>query len=158
MKPEMLDMQINLKVTDKVFDGNIREVLNINEAALSEEFVKQPSLFAWFAALAEIANAEVESKKMAVSLLRANLDAEKRTELSTSGKITESMVDSAITKDKRFQVASEELIESGRQFGILKAMVRALEQRKDMLIQLGGMKRQEMFLSDFGINIDKIKK
>lgn len=151
---------MNIKVTigDKKFDGNIREVLTINEATLSDEFVKQPSLYAWFATLAEFANAEVESKKMALSILSANLDAEKRTDLAKDGKVTEGMVASAVTKDKRFLVASEELIDVTRQAGILKGLVKALDQRKDMLIQLGSMKRQEMFLFDSGVDISKLRK
>ena len=152
-----LDMDIKVAVSDKKFDGNIREVLTINEATLSDEFVKQPSLFAWFATLAEFANAEVESRKLSLSVLRANLDSEKRAELAKDGKVTEGMVDSAITKDKRHLVANEELIEASRQAGILKALVRALEQRSTMLVQLGSLKRQELFLSDFGVDIKKVR-
>jgi len=152
-----LDMNVDIQVLDKSFKGSIREVLTINEATLTNEFVEQPSTFAWFAALSEMASAEVESKKMALSVLRANLDAEKRTELSSSGKVTESMVDSAIVKDKRYQVAQTELIESERQLGILKSLVQALHQRKDMLIQLGSTRRQEMSLADFSMDLKKIR-
>lgn len=152
-----LDMQLDVKVSDKSFKGTIRDVLTINEATLSNEFINQPPTYAWFAALSEMASAEVENRKMSLSVLQANLDAEKRIELGATGKVTESMVQSAIIKDKRHQVAHEELIEAERQLGVLKSMVRALEQRSQMLIALGAMKRQEMILTDFGIDMKKVR-
>ena len=159
-----LDMDLNISVLDKSFKGTIRDVLTINEASLSNEFVEQPSVYAWFAALSEMASAEVESRKMSLSILKANLDSEKRSELNvlrskdSSLKVTESMVESAILKDNKYQAMQEALIEAERQLGVLKAMVKALEQRCTMLVQLGSMRRQEMSLSDFGINMDKVHK
>ena len=154
-----LDMQLSLQVAGKEFEGNLRDIVKINEAILTDEFIKQPSLYAWFATLLEYASAEMETQKMNLSILRANLDAEKRTVLVNEGKkATESMVESAIEVDERAIQAQKNLIESSRQYGILRAIVRALEQRKDMLIQVGSMKRQEMVLTDFGVNLDKTRK
>ena len=154
-----LDMQLSLEVAGKEFKGNLRDVVQIKEADLSEEFVKQPSLYAWFATLCEFASAEVETQKMNLSILRANLDGEKRVELADSGKkATETMVNSAITVDPKHQGAETALIESKRQYGILKGIVKALEQRKDMLIQIGSTKRQELSLDGFGINLDNVRK
>jgi len=67
------------------------------------------------------------------------------------------MVEAAIITDGKIMALTEELIDGGRQLGILKAIVRALDQRKDMLIQLGSTKRQEMVLGDFGVNLTKVK-
>ena len=154
-----LDMQLSLEVAGKEFKGNLRDIVRIKEADLTEEFVKQPSLYAWFATLCEYASAEVETQKMNLSILHANLDAEKRTELASSGKKpTESMVSSAIIIDPKHQGAETALIEAKRQYGILKGIVKALEQRKDMLIQVGSTKRQELSLNDFGINLEKVRK
>jgi hypothetical protein len=154
-----LDMQLSLEVAGKDFKGNLRDIVQIKEADLNEEFIKQPSLYAWFATLCEFASAEVETQKMTLSILRANLDAEKRTELAESGKKpTENMVNSAIIIDPKHQGAETALIEAKRQYGILKGIVKALEQRKDMLIQVGSTKRQELSLNDFGINLDKVRK
>jgi len=151
-------MELDLKVTDKVFKGNIHDVVKINEAALTDEFTKQPSVYAWFAALSEIAAAQVERIKFDLSVTRAKLDSIKRAELAAEGKkITESMVEAAIITDGKIMALTEELIDGGRQLGILKAIVRALDQRKDMLIQLGSTKRQEMVLGDFGVNLTKVK-
>jgi len=157
-------MEIDIKVSDKAFKGNIREVLTIQEAILTDEFIRQPSTYAWFATLAEMASAEVENKKIALAVMKANLDGIKRKELELEvkkndpkGKVTEAMVEAAILQDKKYQVSQDELIDTGRQLGILKAMVKALEQRKDMLIQLGSTKRQEMVLHDFGIDLNKVR-
>ena len=163
-----LNMQLGIDVGGKKFTGTIREVVGINEGNLTEEFINQPSLYAWFAVLSEIASAEVETKKFETSVLRANLDGEKRKELSEQsqkeiegkkkdGKVTEAMVESAIITDRRYMLCTQELAELQRQLGILKSMVRALEQRKDCLIQIGSMKRQEMVMTDFGIDLKKVR-
>jgi hypothetical protein len=99
---------------------------------------------------------------MTLSIKRANLDVAKRAELNSAkksekDKVTESMVESAILQDKDYQEAQDRLINIGRQHGILKAMVKALEQRKDMLIQLGSTNRQELSLREFGIDIKKVR-
>ena len=153
-----LDLTVDISVGGQAFKGSIKDVLHINEATLTDEFIKQPSLYAWFAAVAEIANAELESKKLKLSVLQSNLDAEVRSELAkTNEKATESKISSIVHCDKRVVVLNEEIIESARQLGILKAMVRSLEQRCTMLVQIGGMKRQEISLGDFGINYKKVK-
>ena len=152
-----LDMQLSLDIKGKKFDGNIRDIMKINEAILTEEFVKQPGTYAWFAALMEIASAEIDSKKFNLSVLEANLDKEKRVFLSKDGKVTEAMVRSAIITDKIYIDLNTELLEISRQYGILKAIVRSLEQRKDMLIQIGSMKRTELSLGDFNIDMDKVR-
>lgn len=163
-----LDLKISLDVKGSKYDGNIREVMKINENNLTDEFINQPSTYAWFATLAEIASSEVESKKFELDVLRANLDTKKRETLAKEhitvddkgkekGRVTEAMVTSAILTDERYAVLHQELLELTRQQGILKAIVRALEQRKDMLIQLGSTKRQEMVLSDFGVDLKKIR-
>lgn len=154
-----LNMDVDFAVAGKEWAGNIHEVLRISEARLSEEFAQQPSLYAWFAALCEMAGAEFENKKFALSVLRANTEARLRKELSNSGvKTTEASVSAAVQSDPDVGVKSFELIEFERQYMILKSLVRALDQRKDMLIQLGGMKRQEMQLGDFGVNMDRSKR
>ena len=154
-----LDMQLSLEVAGKEFKGNLRDIVQIKESDLTEEFIKQPSLYAWFATLCEYASAEVETQKMNLSILSANLDAEKRTALANSiKKPTESMVSSAIAVDPRHMDAETALIEAKRQYGILKGIVKALEQRKDMLIQVGSTKRQELALNDFGMNLDNVRK
>ena len=152
-----LDMSVTIKVGDKGYEGTLREVLKINEITLTDEFINQPSKYAYFAALSEYAVAEVEQKKLSFSVLKANLDSQKRLELAKLGKVTESMVDSAIILDIKYQTVFEEIIEAERQLGILKSLVKALDQRCQMLVQLGAGKRQEMSMMDFGIDIKKIK-
>jgi hypothetical protein len=154
-----LDMQLMVKVGEKEFKGNLRDVVKINEALLTEEFIKQPSVYAWFATLFEFASAEVETKKMHLGILRANLDSKKRAMFIEKGtKATETMVASAIDIDEEYINAQVALIESERQQGILKAIVRALDQRCTMLVQLGSTRRQEMAMTDFGIDMGKVKK
>ena len=146
----IFDMDIDLRVDDKEFKGNIRDVLKINEGQIHDELIEQPSTYAWFATLTEIAKANVEKHKMNIKVLRARLDEEKRELLGKGGvKVTEPKVESAIEKDERLIVLVEEMIELSKNASILKALTDALNQRKDMLIQLSSFKRQEMFMGDY---------
>lgn len=151
-----LDMQVKIEVKDKKFDGTLREIVKINADNLMEEFCEHPSKYAWFATLCEICSAEAETKEFAIDVLRANLDEEKRNNFKNENvKTTEAMVTAAILTDKRYKVLKEELIEVNKQHGILKAIAKSLDHRKDMLIQLGSTKRQEEMLGDF--NLKKIR-
>lgn len=152
-----LNMKVNVSVGDKEYNGTIRDVLLINEAVLPDEFIHQPSTYAYFAALSEFAVADVEQKKLAFSVMEANLDSQKRVDLKDQAKVTEAVIRSAIIKDQKYQLLSEELIEAQRQLGILKALVRALDQRATMLVQLGSFKRQEMYAMDMGIDTQKVR-
>ena len=78
--------------------------------------------------------------------------------LNEAKKATETMIASAIEVDEIYQKAQRTLIEAERQYGILRAIVKALDQRCTMLVQLGSTKRQEMAMTDFGINLDNVKK
>jgi hypothetical protein len=40
-----LDMTVDINVTDKTFKGTLRQVLIINEATLTNEFINQPSSY-----------------------------------------------------------------------------------------------------------------
>ena len=150
-------MEVDLKISDKVFKGNVRDVVKINEGNLIDEFSKQPSIYAWFATLAEMAIAQVERLRFDLSITRAKLDSVKRAELMSgdSKKITESMVEAALVTDARIMALTEELMIASKQVGILKAIVRSLEQRCSMLVQLGATKRQEMLVD--GVNIGRIR-
>jgi len=141
-----LDMELDLKVCDKEWNGSLRSILKINEARLTHEFIEQAGTYAWFATLLAFAIAEVESEKMNHEVLQANLYAEKRSTMIEEGaKITEDKVKAAVLQDERYSKSAELVNETRRKQNILKAIVNALEQRKDMLIQLGSTKRQEMF-------------
>lgn len=156
--PTKLNMNVDISVAGKEWSGNIRDVVKISDIKLSEEFMHQPSVYAWFAALCEIAGSEAESKKFMLSVLKANTEKKVRREYAASGtKTTESAIAAEVQTDDAFIASSIALIEAERQYSILRALVRSLDQRKDMLIQLGVMKRQEMQLSDFGINLDKVR-
>ena len=147
------NMTVELHVHDKKWKGTLQDVLRINEQRLTNEFIEQAGKFAWFSALLAYAVAEVESKKLSHEVLQANLYAEKRGEMvKAKAKVTEDKIKNAVVQDDRYAASSEQLTECKRQQGIIKGIVNSLEQRKDMLIQLGATRRQEMFSDGAHIN------
>ena len=48
-------MRITIKLKDKAYTASLYDDLNINKDDLDQEFIKQPSQYAWWAVLAELA-------------------------------------------------------------------------------------------------------
>lgn len=156
---QRLNMALDIKIAGKEWSGNLRDIVRIQESRLSDEFAEQPSVYAWFAALTELAGAEYENKKFNLSILKANTEKQVRYAAVAKGeKVTENSIAAAVQTDDAYINAHIALLEVERQYSILRAIVRSLDQRKDMLIQLGVMKRQEMALTDFGIDLEKVRK
>jgi hypothetical protein len=153
-----LNMSVEINAAGKQWSGNIRDVLKITDAKLNDEFMQQPSMYAWFAALCELAGAEAENKKFKLSVLKANTEKKIRYDKAAKGeKTTEAAIAADVQTDDAFIAASISLLEAERQYNLLRALTRSLDQRKDCLIQLGLMKRQELQMSDFGIDLGKVR-
>lgn len=130
---------------------DMRKAMVINEKNLQEECAKQPGWFAWYSALLADQEGKAASKKgemesraaeLALQLHQGKLklpDAK-----GEAIKITVAAVDSYVTGDKMYKVLKEELFAIEDICKKLRVLVSASIQRKDMLIQLGLLARQEM--------------
>lgn len=135
---------------------NLKEVFEIDIDQLSNEFSKQASLYAYFAALtvrAEDALFRAENfkdKTYATAELYYREDAE-----NNNRKITEAAVKSMVMTDAEYQDAV--MAESSARYDLkaIKMIVTALEQRAEMLISLGAHVRAELDMT--GMNIRSAK-
>lgn len=148
------DIAIHVNISGTVETINMRDDLRIhgdNIEMLIEDMVNQPSWYAWYSALLATQEAEydrLESKlKMTYCEYSMDLRKGKIKILDEDGKaikITEGMIENYIKTIPKYQIIEEELYEKEINIKKLKAIVNASIQKKDMLMQLGALKRQEL--------------
>ncbi len=118
--------------------------LTINEATVVEQLLEQPGLYAFWAALAEEANTEVDNARRRKDLVEAVLDEEVREEAREANeKVTENVIQRRILQEKRYKEADQDHIAAKRDAALFNVIRRALEQRMSTLIAVNNMRRAE---------------
>lgn len=144
-----LDIQIPVRLNSgevRVF--NVSEELAFSEETLSQDFMEQSAKYAWWAVVAEKARATTKAYEAKLAVAEAEADEKAREELPASGKkVTESQVASFIKKDAGYQSALAKVNAARSNQGIVERVVRAFEQRKDMLLVAGSHIRSERAMS-----------
>jgi len=124
---------------------DVESDLRIDPNNLSEEAAQQGAKYAYYAAVAEEAMADVERLKNEKELRIAELAKEMRAKLQAAGeKITEIRVEQMVKQDARYQRVQEALIEAQRKAGVLRAIEKAFSQRKDMIWVMAMLASREM--------------
>ncbi len=117
------------------------ELYDIDPNKLDIACIEQPKLYHDYALKFAEARAEHERAKSNLELVEAELDKEIRLEPDRFGleKITETIVEKAIIRSKRYRTAKEKYLESKHAMDVLYAMTATLDQKKksiEMLLQL----------------------
>ena len=122
------------------------EDVEINEDNLSAEFINQSKTYFKYARIEAQAKAKVMSAKLRLEIVDAEMTKTVREQLVEEGaaKPTEKMIASKVLTSKQYKAAMQSLIDATRNADIAKGMKESFQQRRDMLIQLGTTKRQEM--------------
>lgn len=125
---------------------------------LNEEFVKQAELYHEASVSYEMASYEENKLKTNLELAYAILDPQIRVALATEGaKTTEKTIESAIKSNAEYMNITVLHQAAKKNAGLWKAACMALQQKKDMLIQLGANYRAEG-VSDTYLLQEKIEK
>lgn len=130
---------------------------------LSEEFSRQPSLYAYLAMLAAQTEALYQAAKTETERVKARADKNVREEaLEDNEKITEPAVAKRIILKDSVQEAEEDEANYRFQHLMMKAIVTAMEQRAQMLISLGAHLRAEadqtgMLIKDTRSRLDSLR-
>ena len=137
--------------TDKHLD--FKSSIEINEGDLNTEFKQQASLYAYFATAEATAKSNVMAAKLRLEVVDAELTKKIRAELSEGAAKapTEKAIQSEVILSEQYQAAQKYLIDASKNADIAKGVKEAFGQRKDMLIQLGSAKRQEV--DQIGMNL-----
>lgn len=130
---------IEIKIGNEKITLDPEEELRMDEATINDNLKEQPSLFAFYAVLAEKAHAELNESKLTLEILEAELDAKIR-EVAVK-KPTEKQIQQQILLDDSYQEARMEVIRANKQLGILKSYKDAFNHRKETVIALASNMR-----------------
>lgn len=123
------------------------EFHEIDQYNLDAEWIRQPKLYWKYAKKLADARVELDRKKTAIDVLKAEIDKAIRKNPAKFGleKITESAIVNVITERKEFQQATEEMHEAKHGVDILMAAVMTLDHRKRALENLVDLHGQNYF-------------
>jgi len=138
-------------------ENNFAKEVAINEGDLNTEFKNQASKFVVFATEEAKAKAKVMTAKLRLEVVSAEMTKKIREKLISEGiKPTEKMIESEVITSPEYSAAQQALIQANCDADIARGAKEAFIQRKDMLIQLGSAKRQEM--DQIGMSLkDRVK-
>jgi hypothetical protein len=131
---------------------NIDDIFQIDEANIIEAYSKQSALYARFAVMHAEADAVVGKTQAARDEEYAAADDHYRHDMDRNGeKYTEAKVKAFIELDENYRKAVDDYIQADYICRKVKAIVRALEMRAEMLVSMGAHLRHEMNMTDMNI-------
>lgn len=123
---------------------NINDELAVNQNNYQQEFLDQPRKYSFWSDKLTIAHRQVSGAEQKADLLHAQLYDSKYLELAkTKSRPTKDMVEASILQDTDYQKALDNITQYSFVEEQLKYIVKAFEQRKDMLIQFGAEMRKD---------------
>lgn len=140
----MLDQQLQHLLTNFSWE-NYKEVSDaiseINENQMEREMSQQPSMYSYYHGLMASAKHEYHDLQTDVNALTAKLRAGHKN--ASSVKLTAKDLDDLVMSDEAYITASKDLNEASFRYEVLKGLCRALEHKKDMIVQMSSNRRAE---------------
>lgn len=144
---ETMEVNINsfdfedVRLTDQTgvtVDYNLREELAVNEHNLLQEMLEQPAKFVYWASLLEQLKYYQESKELECERVIAHIDDAARQHYTSQGtKPTKDMVETYRRMQPEYDSVMQEYTYLKLVVGKVTRIVKAFEQRKDMLQSFG---------------------
>lgn len=125
----------------KDFTINLVQALSISDATIENDMANQPALYVWWASILERAKLRLKQAQDNEEYTRSLLAAEIRKE---NPKITVAALSDALMLSEDYREAREDIRYWEGEVGILSYVVKAFEQRKDMLVQKSAQLRKTM--------------
>ena len=145
---ESLDFDtINIKTASgETVTFNLKQELTINEFDMNSEFALQPSKYVYWSSLLETVRSYLESAQLTEEVKRADLYEPARLALVASGvtKPTKDQIDAKILQTPEYITTKETVARYSLYVKKLQYIVKAFEQRKDMIQQMGAEKRRQL--------------
>jgi len=123
----------------------ISQLVNITQDAIDDALVTHSSNYVWYSVLLTRASSKRLKLKFRLDVLRAELSKSIRAQAAQDGiKLTEAMVENEILTNPEYQAKYEEFLSAREQEGVLEALVKGMEQRKDLLVSYVSLRREEL--------------
>lgn len=133
------------KVRWLVDPKEIMDATKLNPADLSNEMTVQASTFAYYSTQLAKAERQVDRFKMRRDLAYAKCDRNIRDSAAEEGtKLTEKQIEQQVNRSRAYVSACDQYSESKEVAAVIKGCVDSLRHKRDMLIQMGLMQREEM--------------
>lgn len=134
----IIDSNGNKKTVD------LQDELVIDQYNIEKELYEQPKKYVYYTSLLEKVRAYLESAELALDVEHANLYEPSRASLQqeTGSKPTKDQIESRILSDETYREKKEQVAILEGSVKNLYYIVKAFEQRKDMLIQLSTHERK----------------
>jgi hypothetical protein len=134
-----------LTYRNKGFIEQMHRDINFSPEDIDNAVIGQAGLYAYYAEQAMWAQREADNLKLKVKLEEAKLDKTVREQMGLQGiKITEAAVEKEILRHPDYQAVKTQEIDAQATATLLRDTLEAFKQRRDMLIQLGVQRREEM--------------
>lgn len=138
----------------KKFD--IGKLFMVDQNNLSNEFASQASMYAFFAVMTAEADRHLAMQSLLYDQEAADADESYRKQLDEAGtKYTEAVIKSLIVRDEDCIKVKTAKDDAEYQLNILKAIVKAFEQRAMMLQSLGSHLRHEYDMQGMNIRTEE---
>ena len=116
-------------------------ISEINQNEMEREMAHQPSMYSYYHGLMASAKHEHNDLQSDVNALTAKLRAGHKN--ASSVKLTAKDLDDLVMSDEAYITASKDLNEASFRYEVLKGLCRALEHKKDMIVQMSSNRRAE---------------
>lgn len=138
----------------EIHEYDLKKELHIDEATLGQEFLNQPVKYLFWCSILEKMTMYLDSEKYKMDVTEANLRDQGREFFVKSGiKSNAQMVDDYCKQQSDWKAVERKLINLTYMVKQLKVIVRAFEQRKDMLQSYGAQLRNEVNYGDKAGNV-----
>lgn len=143
-KPKLSRVRINFD--NHEFSIDLSREIEINENNLIDSMIEHASNYAWWAAVTSSIKRKLREKKRELDAKANSLDEETRDYLKDNGiKVTETGVKAAIKSDPRYKSLQSELAPLEDIAEFFDLMLRALENKRDMLKEINRAQCGERF-------------
>jgi t-SNARE complex subunit (syntaxin) len=131
---------------DRFVDGEkMAEDTNLHDTDLNDAFLNQAGLAAFYNTMAARAEHQAQQMKLRRDVYIAEVSQKFRTQFEDAKpKLTEASLEEKISLEPRVRAWRKVCLECDLIVGELKAVVQAIKDRRDMVIQLGANSREEM--------------
>jgi hypothetical protein len=141
-----------MRTNRKSYDMIASTLINGDQAEINKQCLAHPATFAFYAGLLATAKYQVHVVEHKMEQYFSEKYLEIKKEVGDSKGITETYIKQKINTDKTYQSYAENLFKLQQSEGILSALVKALEHKKDMLFSIASNMRAEL---KSGINVSE---
>ena len=114
---------------------------SVNKLELDSELSRQATIYSYYQGLLSLAKQDVERKNLLLTNYASTTRKERKE--SSSTKQTAKDLDDFVESSDDYKELSINLIDAQFKYSLLKGLVSALEQKKDMIIQISSNRRAE---------------